>query len=60
MRASGVSPFVHRMSHHPLTLAAGCLCWCFLFVAFALCFCLFPVLQVSGDFLKSSARIRPR
>ena len=65
MRASGVSLSFHHMSHHPMTLAAGRLCWCFLFVclfvvAFALCFCLFPVLQVSWDFLKSSARIRPR
>ena len=50
MRASGVSPFVHRMSHHPLTLAAGCLCWCFLFVAFALCFVCFLFCKCQGIF----------
>ena len=43
MRASGVSLFFHHLSHHPMTLAAGRLCWCFLFVcllvvAFVLCF----------------------
>ena len=60
MRASGVSLSFHHMSHHPLTLAAGRFCVGVVVVAFALCFCLLPVLQVSWDFLKSSARIRPR
>ena len=46
MRASGVSLSFHHLSHHPITLAAGRLCWCFLFVcllvvAFALCFVCF-------------------
>ena len=31
----------------------ACCCFCFVF-------CLFPVLQVLWDFLKSSTRIRPR
>ena len=50
MRASGVSLSFHYMSHHPLTLAAGRFCVGVVVVAFALCFCLFPVLQVSLDF----------
>ena len=58
-RASGVSLSYHHMSHHPLTLAAGrfvlvCLLLLLLcvFVCFLFCKC--------WDFLKSSARIRPR
>ena len=59
MRASGVSLSFHHLSHHPMTLAAGRLCWCFVVVAFALLFlflllgfwCLLPVLQVSWDFV---------
>ena len=54
MRASGVSLSFHHMSHHPLTLAAGCLlfgCGWFLFLfCFGRC-CLLPVLQVSWDFI---------
>ena len=49
MRASGVSLSFHHLSHHPMTLAAGRLCWCF-----TCCFgflCLLPVLQVSWDFV---------
>ena len=36
MRASGVSLSFHHLSHHPMTLAAGRLCWCFLFVCLLL------------------------
>ena len=46
MRASGVSLSFHHMSHHPLTLAAGCfvLVWLLLlllcvFVCFLFCKC---------------------
>ena len=68
MRASGSFgrfTLFHHLSHHPMTLAAGRLCWCFvclfaLCLFLVLCVCLFPVLQVSWDFLKSSARISPR
>ena len=67
MRASGSFgrfTLFHHLSHHPMTLAAGRLCWCFvcLFACCLFCFVVwwFPVLQVSWDFLKSSARISPR
>ena len=53
MRASGVSLSFHRTSHHPLTLAAGrflFVCAWFLFLLFGF-WCLFPVLQVSWDFI---------
>ena len=62
MRASGVSLSFHHMSHHPLTLAAGCLlfgCCRFVFLffgvlVFASCFA-----SVMG-FYHSSACNRPR
>ena len=42
--ASDVSLLFHHLSHHPMTLAVGLLCWCFGFLVwvflFALsCFC---------------------
>ena len=58
MRASGSFErftLFHHLSHHPMILAAGRLCWCFVCL-FAWCLfscvfvCLFPVLQVSWDF----------
>ena len=62
MRASGVSLSFHHLSHHPMTLAAGRLCWCFCFLlllfgwvlVFASCYA-----SVMG-FCHSSAFIRPR
>ena len=51
MSASDVSFSFHHMSHHPLTLAAGrflCLVVGVLLLGF---WCLFPVLQVSWDFI---------
>ena len=50
MRASGVSLSFHHLSHHPMTLAAGRLCWCFCLLLL-LFWCLLPVLQVSWDFI---------
>ena len=66
MRASGSfgrSSFTlfHHLSHHPMTLAVGGLCWCFV----CLFACSVALLFVSCfasvmEFLKSSARISPR
>ena len=52
MRASGVSLF-HHLSHHPMTLAAGRLCWCFVCLfacSFALCFVCFLFCKCHGIF----------
>ena len=63
MRASDVSLSFHYMSHHPITLAAGRLCWCFLFVCLLLLlrcvFVCFLFCKCHG-FSQISARIRPR
>ena len=54
MRASGSFgrfTLFHHLSHHPMTLAVGRSCWCFVFgLRFLLGLCLFPVLQASWDF----------
>ena len=53
----------HHLSHHPMTLAVfplcwclGCLVWVFLFVLS----CFVSLFASVMEFLKSSARIRPR
>ena len=68
MRALGsfgrLTLFVHHLSHHPMTLAVVPLCWClgfflvwvFLFVLSCFGSCFASVME----FLKSSARFRPR
>ena len=59
--------FVHHLSHHPMTLAVVPLCWClgFFVCLFGLGFlfvlsCFGSCFASVREFLKSSARIRPR
>ena len=65
MRASDVSRFSPPVSPSNDTcrwlFVLVCLLVClFVCLLFGLLCCFFPVLQVSWDFLKSSARVRPR
>ena len=68
MRASGSFgrfTLFHHLSHHPMTLAVGRLCWCFVCLFVCLRVLLFCCVFVSCfasvmEFLKSSARISPR
>ena len=56
MRASGSFgrfTLFHHLSHHPMTLAVGRLCWCFVCLVWVFCcsvVCWFPVLEVSWNF----------
>ena len=60
MRASGVSLSFHHLSHHPMTLAAGRLCWCFCVLLLLFCVLFVPCFASVMGFSQSSARIRPR
>ena len=68
MRASGSFgrfTLFHHLSHHPMILAAGRLCWGFVclfaWCLFSCALCLFVSCFASVmGFLKSSARISPR
>ena len=66
MRALGrfgrFTPF-HRLSHHSMTLAVFLLCWCLgclVWVLLLVLSCFVPFFASVIEFLKSSARIRPR
>ena len=53
----------HHLSHHPMTLAVFLLCWCLGCLVWVLLFvlsCFVSFFASVMEFLKSSARIRPR
>ena len=53
----------HHLSHHPMTLAVFPLCWCLGFLVWVFLFvlsCFVSCFASVMEFLKSSARIRPR
>ena len=66
MRASGSFgrfTLFHHLSHHPMTLAVGRLCWfvcLFVLGVLLLCCVLVSCFASVMEFLKSSARISPR